>query len=43
MEINLIVAIAKSNLGIGKNNQLLWHLPADMHGRRRQSWWNNAS
>jgi dihydrofolate reductase len=30
MEINLIVAIAKSNLGIGKNNQLLWHLPADM-------------
>jgi dihydrofolate reductase len=31
MEINLIVAIAKSNLGIGENNQLLWHLPADMH------------
>jgi dihydrofolate reductase len=31
MEINLIVAVAKSNLGIGKNNQLLWHLPADMN------------
>ena len=30
MQINLIVAIAKSNSGIGKNNQLLWHLPADM-------------
>ena len=31
MELQLIVAVAKSNLGIGKNNQLLWHLPADMH------------
>ena len=30
MEIHLIVAVSKSNLGIGKNNELLWHLPADM-------------
>lgn len=30
MEIHLIVAIAKNNWGIGKNNNLLWHLPADM-------------
>lgn len=29
MKISIIVAIAKNN-GIGKNNQLLWHLPADM-------------
>lgn len=29
MKISLIVAIAKNN-AIGKNNQLLWHLPADM-------------
>ncbi len=30
MEVQLIVAVAKKNNGIGKNNQLLWHLPADM-------------
>ena len=29
MKISVIVAIAKNN-AIGKNNQLLWHLPADM-------------
>jgi dihydrofolate reductase len=27
--ISIIVAIAQNN-GIGKNNQLLWHIPADM-------------
>ncbi|MFT6717290.1 MAG: dihydrofolate reductase [Saprospiraceae bacterium] len=30
MVVKLIVAVAKGNNGIGKNNQLLWHLPADM-------------
>ena len=30
MEVVLIVAVAKSNNGIGKDNDLLWHLPADM-------------
>jgi dihydrofolate reductase len=29
MKISVIVAIAKNN-AIGKDNQLLWHLPADM-------------
>ena len=29
MSVSLIVAIAE-NRGIGKNNDLLWHLPADM-------------
>lgn len=29
MEISLIVAISKNN-AIGKNNNLLWHLPKDM-------------
>lgn len=28
-EINLIVAVSK-NLAIGKDNKLLWHLPADL-------------
>ncbi len=30
MEVILIVAVAKPNNGIGKDNDLLWHLPADM-------------
>lgn len=30
MKIVLIVAVSKGNLGIGKDNDLLWHLPADM-------------
>lgn len=30
MKVVLIVAACKENLGIGKNNDLLWHLPADM-------------
>lgn len=29
MNISLVVAIAE-NRAIGKNNQLLWHLPADL-------------
>lgn len=29
MIISIVVAIAQNN-GIGKNNQLLWHLPADL-------------
>ena len=30
MKVILIVAVCEKNLGIGKNNDLLWHLPADM-------------
>jgi dihydrofolate reductase len=30
MVVKLIVAVAKGNNAIGKNNQLLWHLPIDM-------------
>ncbi len=30
MKIILIVAACEKNLGIGKDNDLLWHLPADM-------------
>ena len=30
MKIILIVAVCKGNLGIGMENDLLWHLPADM-------------
>lgn len=30
MKVSLIVAVAKGNNGIGRNNQLLWHLPKDM-------------
>lgn len=37
MEIVLIVAVAKPNHGIGKNNDLLWHLPADMKFFRSQT------
>lgn len=31
MKVVLIVAVCKSNNGIGKDNDLLWHLPADMN------------
>ena len=37
MEVILIVAIAKPNNGIGKANDLLWHLPADMKFFRSQT------
>ena len=37
MEIILIVAVAKHNNGIGKDNDLLWHLPADMKFFRTQT------
>lgn len=37
MEVVLIVAVAKSNNGIGKNNDLLWRLPADMKFFREQT------
>ena len=30
MKVSLIVAM-DSNRGIGKNNDLMWHLPADMN------------
>ena len=30
MKVSLIVAVCKKNNGIGKDNQLLWHLPKDM-------------
>ena len=29
MKLSIIVAVAKKNV-IGKNNALIWHLPADM-------------
>lgn len=37
MELILIVAVAKHNNGIGKDNDLLWHLPADMKFFRTQT------
>ncbi len=37
MEVILIVAVAKHNNGIGKDNNLLWHLPADMKFFRTQT------
>ena len=37
MEKILIVAVCTSNNGIGKNNDLLWHLPADMKFFRSQT------
>jgi dihydrofolate reductase len=37
MEIILIVAVAASNNGIGKNNDLLWKLPGDMKFFRSQT------
>ncbi|MBI35884.1 MAG: hypothetical protein CMP67_11040 [Flavobacteriales bacterium] len=37
METILIVAVCASNNGIGKNNDLLWHLPADMKFFRSQT------
>jgi len=30
MKVKLIVAVAQGNNAIGKNNDLLWHLPTDM-------------
>lgn len=36
MKVILIVAIAQNN-AIGKNNQLLWHLPADMKFFKEQT------
>ncbi|MFY7965360.1 MAG: dihydrofolate reductase [Chitinophagaceae bacterium] len=37
MNISLIVAAAKNN-AIGKNNQLLWHLPNDMKFFKQTTW-----
>ena len=37
MELALIVAVAKANNGIGKDNDLLWHLPGDMKFFRSQT------
>ncbi len=37
MIISLIVA-ASDNLAIGKNNQLLWHLPNDMKWFKSKTW-----
>lgn len=37
MEIVLIVAVAKPNNGIGKDNDLLWRLPGDMKFFREQT------
>ena len=37
MEIILIVAVSSVNNGIGKNNDLLWHLPEDMKFFRSQT------
>jgi dihydrofolate reductase len=37
MKINLIVA-ASTNYAIGKNNDLLWHLPNDMQFFKQTTW-----
>ena len=37
MQISLIVASSKNN-AIGKNNQLLWHLPNDMKFFKQTTW-----
>lgn len=37
MKISLIVAASKNN-AIGKNNQLLWHLPNDMKFFKNTTW-----
>lgn len=37
MKISLIVAAAENN-AIGKNNQLLWHLPQDMRYFKNTTW-----
>ena len=37
MIISLIVASAENNV-IGKNNQLLWHLPKDMKFFKNTTW-----
>lgn len=37
MEVILIVAVARENNGIGKDNDLLWHLPGDMKFFRSQT------
>lgn len=37
MEVILIVAVSSANNGIGKNNDLLWHLPEDMKFFRAQT------
>ena len=37
MEVILIVAVSSVNNGIGKNNDLLWHLPEDMKFFRTQT------
>lgn len=37
MNISLIVAASKNN-AIGKNNQLLWHLPNDMKFFKQTTW-----
>lgn len=37
MDVVLIVAVANSNNGIGKDNDLLWRLPADMKFFREQT------
>lgn len=37
MRISLIVAASENN-AIGKNNQLLWHLPADMKFFKATTW-----
>ena len=37
MNISLVVAASKNN-AIGKNNQLLWHLPKDMRFFKNTTW-----
>ncbi|MCB0762313.1 MAG: dihydrofolate reductase [Flavobacteriales bacterium] len=37
MDVVIIVAVAKDG-GIGKDNDLMWHLPADMKFFRNQTW-----
>lgn len=37
MQISIIVAVAENN-AIGKNNQLLWHLPGDLKFFKNTTW-----
>lgn len=37
MQINIIVAVA-DNMAIGKNNQMLWHLPEDFRYFKNTTW-----
>lgn len=41
MKVSIIAAMGR-NREIGKNNQLLWHLPADMQFFRETTYWHHV-